>query len=218
MNAELNAGRDRDALIQENVFGATWKHDPCMVLGGEWLRMPNEHGVGIGRHPIFAVRNPLGCGFLVHDRCPYYSSDIAAAFLVVEKMRELGFDFYLHCYETPDVEHLCMAIFKAHNSLGTGVEWRGTGPVPELAICRAALAAVADSPFPSPVRQNSGEPEAATVTPESYSCHTQKIVEMGDVVGSLNDVLRHACEALEAAKAEPETDVAHSIPPNEMVK
>lgn len=60
----MDAGRELDALIAEKVMGWTWKE----VEGEQYLYPPRPGDVNI----------------------PHYSTDIAAAWQVVEKLAELG--------------------------------------------------------------------------------------------------------------------------------
>ncbi len=91
----MDAGRDLDALVAEKVLG--WRHI-------KW-----ERTTPLGRSP----KNLLS---LVLEEVPYYSTDIAAAWQVVERMRSTivskrqNFLFYL-------VEVISARIFPngAHN-------------------------------------------------------------------------------------------------------
>lgn len=120
----MNAGRELDALVAEKVMG--WKHDrdaefrhlcdgkfhtKCWACGS--LGHGNCYGNGSG-----AIQIPCDC-------TPYYSTDIAAAWQVVEEMMKRG-------------EYL---VIKAFPNTGFEVELGGNadaGTLP-LAICLAAL-------------------------------------------------------------------------------
>lgn len=72
---------------------------------------------------------------------PAYESDIAAAWLVVEKMREKGFYVRIHdCYELPEwvVDMSCPAWSEGSGS----IDVQRMCPTAPEAICRAALAAL----------------------------------------------------------------------------
>ncbi len=72
----MTAGRELDALVAEKVFGVLAVHD-------------SRDGYGKGARQYPAINgNPSG-------PVPFYSSDIACAWLVVEKMRRDGWAFTL---------------------------------------------------------------------------------------------------------------------------
>jgi len=111
----IEAGRELDALVAEKVMG--WK--PSMFSNYPWQLVP-----------------PDGDGSAVRQ-VPNYSTDIAAAWLVVERMCEfpsyvsLGFGKWLQ--------------FRVDIATGAGREVmnsRAFAKTAPLAICNAALAAV----------------------------------------------------------------------------
>ena len=101
----MQAGRELDALVSEKVMGIKWP-------GVFWDGDPDSH---------FFNRRA-------------YSTDIAAAWQVVEKLKERGFGFWLtasgDCW------------FEDSNGWRITSKADGSNSVP-LAICRAALEAVA---------------------------------------------------------------------------
>lgn len=105
-----DAGRALDALVAEKVMGepVTWL--PTALSH----RDPHQSG------EVFGAKG--------WHRVPSYSTDIADAWLVVEKMRERGFVISA----TPNQQSWCA-------TFGADSVWGETAP---LAICRAALAAV----------------------------------------------------------------------------
>lgn len=121
--SELNAGRELDALVAERVMGLTsFKHDgydgECAKCGFEWD--PHRGGPGTA--------------------CPIpdpYSTDIAAAWEVVEKLCASGKGFTLEhpgfSPGTPDI----------HVFASFGMSPYMVAETAPLAICRAALKAVA---------------------------------------------------------------------------
>lgn len=117
MTADLPAGGELDALIAERVFpGQRWQHDDkCDATGSCWR-----------------------CGGCL-DWCPIpppYSTDIAAAWLVVEKLQEQGvrMDILSDWHG-----HRTCRVARKSESLYDALGWSETAP---LAICRAALRAV----------------------------------------------------------------------------
>lgn len=78
--------------------------------------------------------------FTVNDNfyIPHYSTDISAAWQVVDKMKERGLGFAIHCGEN----WRPIALFDKEESEN---DWIGAETAP-LAICRAALLAVCNEP------------------------------------------------------------------------
>jgi hypothetical protein len=110
----MSAGRELDALVAKKVMESV----PC----DKWRQFTD--------YPVLWVKNTGECN---HTGCypsqegpPYYSTSIAAAWEVVEKMR-----FNVWC--------LCGS-WEAGYPLGPV---RGNASTAPLAICRAALKAVA---------------------------------------------------------------------------
>jgi hypothetical protein len=124
---EMEAGREMDALIAEKVMGAKWLPIPP---GYEALYHPR----GDGR--AWAARYIETHEGGTEDACPHFSTDIAAAWLVVENM-------VARCWKL-DVQNRfaptwgCHVHFAAPN-YSKVFETADSAP---LAICRAALVAI----------------------------------------------------------------------------
>jgi hypothetical protein len=111
----LEAGRELDALIAEKVMGFAWEIFPddryaiMRVPGTNWCAADHSYGDDGTRYTEFL---------------PAYSTDLAAAWLVVEKIRD-----------TTDGDETWVSLF---DDGANG--WRCV----ILYICRAALKSVAD--------------------------------------------------------------------------
>lgn len=126
---EMDAGRDMDALIAKNVF-AWLPLPPLNYPNRMWAprttrcwRAPNEH----------------------HARAlPRFSTEIGAAWSVVERLARKGFDVDTRSYGTRG----CAAVVTPlETSIGGGSDsWTGQADDMPLAICRAALQAVGCRP------------------------------------------------------------------------
>jgi len=121
---KMEAGREMDALIAREVMG--WKK---IVLGsyGYWVE---EDGSG-----AYTTKHQVG------DWCP--SEDIAAAWQVVEKMRQ-EYRFELFEYTTPeDGRHYRARFYRPRATMFCSeVSFVASAYYPAVAICRAALLAV----------------------------------------------------------------------------
>ena len=134
----MEAGRELDALVAERVMD--WRWLVSQVSGRRALFPPDHAPEWFGR--VADGSEPLTDQW--DTRLPHYSTDIAAAWQVVEKMRERWPVVRLEV----DVEGWRVEI---HTDEGTPSYYR---PVAEdyadtwpLAICRVALKAVAaDAP------------------------------------------------------------------------
>lgn len=128
MNETMQAGRELDALIAEKVMGwppkpahAGWQGDVVPSLADpKWV----QAGPDRGWEMVFL---------------PNYSTDIAAAWKVVEKMRETPKPFFSLAWY---ISGRWGAAFLGHDD-GTDAEMADTAP---HAICLAALRAVAKAP------------------------------------------------------------------------
>ena len=129
--SDLPAGRELDALIAEKVMGLPpeqWRHDApgCEDI---YYNVCNRCGLS---------QNSKSDAEFYQERCPEpapYSTDIAAAWLVVEKLRLA----VVSGDDPKDGSHGYWAGVPV--PLGGNMEdWRGADTAP-LAICRAALAA-----------------------------------------------------------------------------
>lgn len=134
---ELAAGRDTDALIAEQVMGRIIYRGPVpqedlQILedGGSWIGVP-----GLGLQPTT-------------ETCPRYSTDIAAAFLVVAEMERRGFWCEMRTPFNQSERTTCggyWAGFTPHEVSGwngTADFWTPSATLP-LSICRAALKTLA---------------------------------------------------------------------------
>ena len=125
------AGLELDLLIEEHVMGSTWQGGILYRAGKNWC---------------YGARDESGRT----DRgiCPHYSSDIAAAWQVVEEMRRRHFSLCLGLNAFASVQNGV----KFYNGVrGLGHSLFNADPHPDpyavadtvpLAICRAALAAL----------------------------------------------------------------------------
>lgn len=114
----MQAGRDLDVMIAEEVMG--WAGIQRGVLGTN-EGVPIPHGF-----------DPSTRGY---GSVPYYSRDIAAAWLVVEKCG-------LSVVQSVDGWYAVKPYDIEHGDVpGTGARHR-PAETPALAICRAALAAI----------------------------------------------------------------------------
>lgn len=126
----MQAGRELDALVAEKVM--EWK--PIQVLEGTDASLTLY--VEPGRR--FTTWNAS------HPRP--YSTDIAAAWAVVERMAELGFHCRIYTPFRPGEPHF--AGLTPHDCTG----WNGrpdheaSGETPAAAICLAALSACGATP------------------------------------------------------------------------
>lgn len=122
-NQELKAGRELDRMIVEKIFGL----DP-------WTARRGLHPDGdIEYHWGY----PLG-----HDVAPNYSTDIAAAWQVIEHLRSQGYQFHINSLAESNNISVLISNPDKH-SLGDMADftvWEHES-LP-LAICLAALKAV----------------------------------------------------------------------------
>ena len=135
---ELGAGRELDALVAEKVMGYRWREvrakgstNTVPVWEGSAYRWPD--GVYDARE-LAARGGP-----------PVFSTSIAAAWQVVEKMREHP-NVLLHTLHLVAYPYnRAYAAFAGLPDDGDFVEANGDHSVP-LAICRAALRAIEATP------------------------------------------------------------------------
>lgn len=120
------AGRDLDAAVAVRIMG--WQRRTIETNTQQFVVVPQDWTDFSGAH---------WWGHDIYEQVPHYSTDIAAAWLVVEEMRTDGWDMTL--VQTAAMRHepwdcrLFIAEYK--RAIGHG----NTAP---LAICRAALQAV----------------------------------------------------------------------------
>jgi len=127
--------RDIDAAVAERVMGITLKRGPRM--------MPADHAEWYGPCDGFEDGKCFVCAGSPEQPRPY-SSDISAAWQVVEKMRDNGYLLKLFDNNAPYATHeraLKTAIF-GRNCGGTTRTWEASEKTDALAICLAALEAV----------------------------------------------------------------------------
>lgn len=123
----MKAGRELDALIAEKVMGLvlTCPVDPRF-----------DHSVGTNRDGTSAKRNfcrwPDGKEWWI----PFYSTSIADAWQVVEKMKEHGMHLLILSANDSGMVHC--NFFKGTAGEQNGIAMADTAP---LAICKAALVA-----------------------------------------------------------------------------
>ena len=122
---DMPAGPALDALVAEKVMEFWWFSD------SRGFRMLIE--------PITELENVCyTTGQGPFQRVPHYSTDIAAAWLVVEKMRDKGWYWAVYYFTTIE------AAF-TYAGLGSKAAQADIAP---LAICRAALLAVGVTEVP----------------------------------------------------------------------
>jgi len=122
----LEAGRELDALVAE-------------IMG--WTRYQNKHG-------LIVMSRPGAIPSHAHfDQHPNFSTDIAAALEVVEKMTAEGHGYFELCKDFGGWWNATFFIVLSNDderrALGYG-NWKyeSDGNTAPLAICRAALLAV----------------------------------------------------------------------------
>lgn len=135
---DLQAGRELDALVAEKVFGYEWldevrerKDDPYGFGPTRW-----QGWVKAGtKEPIFDMmwRHESG----LHQ--PLYSTNIAAAWEVVEHLRQL--DYFVALIVRPDKSIGPDTAYGCEVSRFFGPFCKVNGNTMPEAICRAALAA-----------------------------------------------------------------------------
>lgn len=131
---EHEAGRELDALVAEKVTGYAWERD-----GDDYalMRVPgtNQCAMEINR------------GERYYALLPRFSTDIAAAWEVVDAMRQRGFAFKMFRADSTDDSAKTWAAFAPS---GSDIVDETYAEAPDdtapLAICRAALAAVGEAP------------------------------------------------------------------------
>lgn len=128
----LGPGPKLDALVAEKVMGLVWDKTRCRVCG--WPLAPSrEDGCVAGD---CSMRPPPRYRV---DEPPPYSTDIAAAWQVVGKMREHGYRLSLRTWvQSADA----MAVFVDPKREWAAEDGEITTDTASLAICRAALKAL----------------------------------------------------------------------------
>jgi hypothetical protein len=128
----LTAGRELDAMVAEKVMG--WQRELGSFAGTQtWhpevVSLVRPSPSGYRRHPTTGDLTYFG-------GIPSYSTDISAAWLIVERMRGLGWLMLLD--DCDPFGFRC--VWQTTSPDLTDVV--GDGATAPLAICRAALAAV----------------------------------------------------------------------------
>ncbi len=129
----MKPGRELDALVAEKVMGWAWPEGRCPVCGWRFAES-REHGCVPDDCSQRPRPNPIAS-----EAWPHYSTDIAAAWQVVEKLRELHPDGWVNLMNgVGDGWHV---------SVSTGdQEYGANAKTPAHAICLAALESVETKP------------------------------------------------------------------------
>lgn len=136
---ERVAGRELDAIVAERGMCATWTpsddvaRDICEMCG---FAIPIET-LSLGR-VVFAWRHEDG-SLTPRDNMPAYSTDIAAAWLVVELMRADGWQFDLGSNDESEWYAEFVRVIRGPRAAIGGLHTNESAP---LAICLAALEAL----------------------------------------------------------------------------
>lgn len=133
--SDLPAGRELDALVAEKVMGWTFQTFP----EGACPEVRHWHRTS----PIPEERSPEWAASFI-GACPPFSTDIAAAWTVVEKLRSLGFGVVID--NLPSTSGRDVGWTVAVVGISTQDAFAGTAHTAPLAICRAALSAVKANP------------------------------------------------------------------------
>lgn len=130
-----DAGRELDALIAEKVMDYEWRrfeYPPAGAIfkyGKPWTWLSSrKNGAAVEGGEERYIEN-----------VPHYSTDIAAAWLVVEKMRADSFCFDLTTSQSCDPSMHWSASFEHEQAQG-----RGRSAAAPHAICLAAIAALSE--------------------------------------------------------------------------
>lgn len=143
----MPAGREMDALVAQLVIGWVCGKYYQDLSGGILAVCSKERGyLRYGAHQWARMQGyqHKEQEFIPCDHFAGYSTDIAAAWMVVDKMREHGWSitvarFKGGPYSQPDISEDWKAVFESHLEPFTSVGWGGDSA--PLAICRAALRA-----------------------------------------------------------------------------
>lgn len=131
----IEAGRELDALIAEKVFG-------CRVL---W-QSASVHGPYCGCLCKDGYKKgPHGDPAAFDEDLPYYSTDISAAWLVVERMRSSKWNFCIVDMQGRSPTTFCAQFGETKKKKdGKGRGFFEAAESAPLAICVTALAAVGE--------------------------------------------------------------------------
>jgi hypothetical protein len=129
----LEAGRELDALVAEKVMGWTWPDDRCPICGWSFSDTAAEGCVpgDCSQRPIPTVPES--------EDYPHYSTDITAAWEVVEKMLGQLPQQDIHFQH---LEYTGWGVGTCFNKEEGGWDEWMYGETLPIAICRAALKAV----------------------------------------------------------------------------
>jgi hypothetical protein len=137
---EIQAGRETDALVAERVMGWAWQTKDGST---RWLAPPAQCGDFGHERPASGDEALEGAWWLeakpsdLHWIVPHYSTDIAAAWQVVESVVERGY-----MVTVVQEDDAAVRVYLDHPSQVEDLDEIGVAPTAPLAICRAALAAV----------------------------------------------------------------------------
>jgi len=137
----VNAGRELDAVVAEKVMGFRWE---------EWQTgrgLYDQEGVKRGKRfhtnrLVFEEVPTMGVEAVPTRPLPHYSTDIAAAWEVVERFRvePIGPRMVIvGCYDSAGLGNNGIG---CEIKDGVGGSWQAFADTAPLAICRAALQAV----------------------------------------------------------------------------
>lgn len=141
----LPVGHELDARVHTEVMGRVWDESRCRVCG--WPLIMRDSTGGIQHHcwPDNCSMRPLPKTRA--DAIPAYSTDIAAAWQVIEKLSQPENHWQVRLTEYNADEWFC-DIAKFLNSLGPPPNHIGEGFTAPEAICRAALLLAKESTAP----------------------------------------------------------------------
>jgi hypothetical protein len=160
----LDEGRELDALIAERVMGYRWCVWPNVESRFLDLHWDKERA---GSTPLPATGDEPTSHYAL-STVPCYSTDIAAAWQVVEKIAARNGDTVVSVtHNSRDGERIGgeEKYFCTIEDISDGIEeWEAEGVTAPLAICRAALKAVADKEVVSARSAPSTNPPSARAT------------------------------------------------------
>lgn len=137
---QREARRQLDAEIAERVFGAKWYPTPNDMNYGEafWLQFPSEEFADMGAGWVLGYRYADNVTpDVIKSKLPHYSTDIAAAFQVVEAMRAKGWGVQIddHGFLLEEWR----VLFMQDTSDESRIVCSADAPTLPLAICQSAL-------------------------------------------------------------------------------
>lgn len=147
---EMQAGRELDALVAEKVMKWRWDNDWDCLIPPEQKAKPSEMWTDWQPGLTEDWREPVKENHVPGVRyngdsskiiLPHYSTNIAAAWEVVEKLQVTHYvNVNIHTPFFDGELHWCY--FELHKHTDTHPLWSASGNTTPLAICRAALKAV----------------------------------------------------------------------------